>query len=522
MVLFPAVAFFVSVMGFNLLGEGLRRLIARGILNTAKLLSWRAILAAVLITTASVYVVVTLGPAPSYRHLAQQVNLDDLMHHVEFLSSPHMEGRGAGSREARQAAEYIARKFEEANLNSLPGGWLREVRTTMARLAEPSELALVDGSGHVITAFERWVNYGESIERHGGSGRAEAPITLVLFASDGLDRRRSEERYSSFKGLDLRDRIAMVLVDNAPADFDTEALIRGARGVLAVSTDVRPRNQILDGDYLEHPQLPVFRITPEAANAILADDGLNVAAVRKEVDALAETESPWVALELDVRVRMSLQLALPEEITMHNVLAVVDGSDADMADELVILSCHYDGLGRAMDGTLYPGANSNASGVAAMLEIAQLWREQGFEPRRSVLFAAWAGGELPYSGAHNLHDRRGYTSHFDIVAVIHLDQLGSTTTDGLVVERVADRSTLFELVESSANRLGVDVAEGSVLRCPYQRLFDGQYGTLVITWGSAQPTWDRDTVENIDPQHLSQATEAINLALIQAAHEPRY
>jgi ABC-type dipeptide/oligopeptide/nickel transport system permease subunit len=522
MVLFPAFAFFVSVIGFNLLGEGLRRLIDRGILNTAKLLSWRAILAAVLISGASVYVVLTLGPAPSYRHLAQQVNPADLMHHVEFLSSPHMEGRGVGSREARRAAEYVAGKLEEANLDPLPGGWLREVRTTMARLEEPSELALVDETGHVITAFERWADYGESVERHGGSGRVEAPVTLVLLAPKGLDRRRPEERYSSFKGLDLRGRVAVVLRDNAPADFDTEALIRGAEGVLVVSTDVRPRNQILDGDYLEHPQLPVFRITPETADTILAGDDLSVSAIQKEIDALEETDSPWVARELDVQVRMSLELASPEAITMHNVMAVVDGSDADMANELVILSCHYDGLGRAMDGTLNPGANSNASGVAAMLEIARLWQAQGFEPRRSVLFTAWAGGELPYSGAHYLHGRRGYTSHFDIVAVIHVDQLGSAPADGLVVDQVAGRSTLFELVESSAKRLGVDIVQGSALRHPYQQLFSGHYGTLVATWGSPQPTWEGDTIESIDPQHLSQATEVINLALIQAAHEPRY
>ncbi|MGC9335438.1 MAG: M28 family peptidase [Anaerolineae bacterium] len=522
MVLFPAIAFFVSVIGFNLLGEGLRRLIDRGILNTAKLLSWRAIAGGVLITAASVYVVLTLGPAPSYRQLAQEVNPDDLMQHVEFLSSPDMEGRGVGSRGARQAAEYIAGEFEEADLNSLPGGWLQEVRTTMARLAEPSELALVDETGHVITAFERWADYGESIERHGGSGRAEASVTLVLFGSEVTERQRPEERYSSFKGLDLRDRIAMVLVDNAPADFDTEALIRGAEGVLAVSTDVRPRNQVLDDDYLEHPQLPVFRITPEAADAILVGDSLSVAAIQKEMDALEATGSPWAALELDVQVRMSVQLAPPEGITMHNVLALVDGSDADMADELVILSCHYDGLGRAMDGTLYPGANGNASGVAAMLEIARLWQEQGFQPRRSVLFAAWAGGELPYSGAHDLHERRGYTSHFDIAAVIHVDRLGSTTTEGLVVDQVVGRSTLFELVESSARRLGVGVTQGSALRYPYQRLFKGQYGTLVATWGSVPPDWDDDTIEGIDPQHLSRATEVVNLTLIQAAHEPRY
>jgi hypothetical protein len=157
-----------------------------------------------------------------------------------------------------------------------------------------------------------------------------------------------------------------------------------------------------------------------------------------------------------------------------------------------------------------------------MLETAQLWQEQGFEPRRSVLFAAWAGGELSYSGAHYLHDRRGYTSHFDIVGVIHLDQLGSASTDGLVLDQVAGRSTLLELVESSADRLGVNIARGAALHYPYQGVFTGQYGTLVARWGTASPAWHDDTTESIDPEHLSRATEVINLALIQAAHQPRY
>ena len=74
MVMAPAVAFFASVIGFNLLGEGLRRLIDRGLFNTAVLLSWRGIAAAALITAASIYVILTLGPAPSYRHLAEQTS----------------------------------------------------------------------------------------------------------------------------------------------------------------------------------------------------------------------------------------------------------------------------------------------------------------------------------------------------------------------------------------------------------------------------------------------------------------
>jgi len=558
MVLFPAIAFFASVTGFNLLGEGLRRLIDRGVFNTAVLLSWRVLVVAALITAASVYVILTLGPAPSYQALAQQISEADLMRHVEFLSAPDMDGRSAGSPEAYRAAEYIASELESYDLSAPPGGWLQEVDIPMAHLAAPPELALLGEGGRQTsggqtpgrlasaygfrsaTTFTRLADYGESVERHGGSGQAEAPVTLVIFRPDEQASRRTPEQvYASFKGLDLRGQIAMVIAGNAPNSFDTEALIRGAQGVLIISNDVTPRNQVLSNDYngyLERPTLPVLRITPATADAILASNGLDVEAVRKEIAQLENAAANgkgqrWTTRELAARVRVRLQFKPPETVTLYNVVGLLSGADASLADELVIVSCHYDGLGRALDGTRYPGANGNASGVATMLEIARLWQEQAFQPRRSVLFAAWAGGELPYSGAHYLRDKPGgFMSHYDIAAVIHLDRLGGTAGDELVVRQMGRRDNLFNLLLSSAARLDVDVAQGLALRHHYQRVFSGEYGdqfggrygTLIATWGDPKPALAADTLDNIDPQHLSQAAQVINLTLITAAHEPTY
>jgi ABC-type dipeptide/oligopeptide/nickel transport system permease subunit len=541
MIMSPAVAFFVSVTGFNLLGEGLRRLIERGIFNTALLLSWRALVVIALITTASMYVIVTLGPAPSYRQLAQQIGEADLVRHVEFLSADRLNGRGVGSPGAREAAQYIADELESYGLTPPPGGWLREMPLTLARLAESPELSLVDEAGRALTTFTRLVDYGETVEYHGGSGQAEAPVTLVLFPPSGDSSQRSEnpvvrqEAYARFKRLDLRGRIAMVIADNAPGDFSTEALIRGAQGVLIVSDDVRPFDQIpaasLTGDYLERPPLPVFRITPATANTILAtspplggtEGGDALEATRAEIAAWDTTEPPWIARELDAQVRMSVQFEPPETVTAHNVMWLLNGSDAAMARDLIIVSCHYDGLGRAPDGTLYPGANGNGSGVAALLEIARLWQEQEFAPRRSVLFAAWAGGELPYSGAHHLLDMpNSFLERYNIVAVIHLDRLGSESGEGLVVHPVNERDTLFDLLASSAEGMEVQVARGSALRHPYQQLFNGRLGTLVVTWGNPRPAFDGDTPDLVNPQHLSQAVQVVNLTLITAAHEPTY
>jgi ABC-type dipeptide/oligopeptide/nickel transport system permease subunit len=530
MVVFPALAFFVSVTGFNLLGEGLRRLIDRGIFNTARLLSWRVIIVAALITGGSIYVIMTLGPAPSYRHLAQQIDQTELMSHVEYLAAPEMNGRGVGSPEAGRAAEYIAEAFEQQGLSAPLGSRLREVPITLARPAEPPELALVDENGEVLTTFTRWADYSETVERHGGSGNAVAPVTLVVFPSGEASEARGEERYVRFKGLDLRGCIAMILSGNAPPDFATEALIRGAEGVLIISGDVKPRNQVLTGDYLEQPTFPVFRVTPETADAILTGSGSDVEGIRNKARELASEESGWTAEKVDARVRMELELDAPETVTAYNVLGLISGSDAALDDELVIISCHYDGLGRGPDGTLYPGANGNASGVAVMLEIIRQWSEQEFQPRRSVLFAAWAGGELTHSGAHTFRDQSTFLSRYDISAAIHLDRLGGAEGKGLVVRNLGERDDLFDLLSASVNRLDVSLSEGLALRRHYQQLFTGEYGddhgplhgSLVVTWGDPEPKFEVDTVHRIDPEHLHQAAEGINLTLITAVHEPRY
>ena len=532
MVMSPAVAFFASVVGFNLLGEGLRRLIDQGLFHTGVLLSWRGLAASALVTAASVYVILTLGPAPSYRRLAEQVSEANLVRHVAFLSAPDMNGRGAGSADARRAAGYIVDELESYGISAPPGGWLREVPLTLAHPVEPPELALVDVAGRALSTFTRLADYGESIERHGGSGQAEAPLTLVLFPpAEDIVRRPPEEAYARFKGLDLRERIALVIAGNAPEDFATEALIRGAPGVLIVSDDVTPRNQVLSGGYLERPSLPVFRITPATADAILAGDGLSVAALREESKGLDADAATWVARALNARVRMRVQLGSPETVTAYNVLWLLDGSDATLMDELVIISCHYDGLGRApvspgvpaSDGTLYPGANGDASGVAAMLEMARLWQGQEFQPRRSVLFALWAGGELPYSGAHYFYDQpAGFIHRYDVAAVIHVDRLGSASGSGLTVQQVSGKDNLFDLLVASAKRLGVEVARSPLPRHGYQRLFKGEYGTLVVTWGNPPPALGGDTPERINARHLSRAAQAVNLTLITAAHEPRY
>jgi Zn-dependent M28 family amino/carboxypeptidase len=85
-------------------------------------------------------------------------------------------------------------------------------------------------------------------------------------------------------------------------------------------------------------------------------------------------------------------------VVSRNVIGMIRGSDPALRDEAVIIGAHMDHLGRS-DGGLHPGADDNASGVAALLEIARAFAAGGRAPRRTVIFAFWTGEEEGHLGS---------------------------------------------------------------------------------------------------------------------------
>ena len=112
-----------------------------------------------------------------------------------------------------------------------------------------------------------------------------------------------------------------------------------------------------------------------------------------------------------------------------NVIGVLPGSDPNLADEFVILSAHYDHVGKTKDGVCL-GACDNASGVAALLEIAEQLSMSEVRPRRSICFAAFDCEEMFSIGAFDFSCRGDFDSS-KIAAVVNVDMLGRAGFDVL-------------------------------------------------------------------------------------------
>jgi len=513
MVFYPALAFFTAVLGFNLLGEGLRRIVQRRGVSTSFILSRRMIVIIAAVTLATAYIITHVGPAPSYAGLAQHFDGQAALSHVIALSAPEMEGRQAGTPGAEAAAAYFAERFREYGLEPIKFGLdFRLPWTThlVAPVTQP-ELAMLDDAGEMMRPFAYRTDFGVDINGHGGSGDLSAPVMVCYFP-------RSPANDREFKGLDLRGHIALYWANDAPQGFEVEALIRGAVGLLIVDDDITPRLQVADPDkdYLRRPQIPVFRISPATADAMLAPDGISIEELLQETSQLGDQETPWKTLKLSHRMHMRLALSPVQEITTDNVVALLEGSDATLNKELVIVAAHYDGIGRQPDGAVLESANSSTSGVATMLEILHLWSVREFQPRRTMIFAAWAGGEWEYSGAHHYAEAHARYSATDTVAVINLNGLGRGGKD-LLAEGNAE---LVDLMLRSAEATGLSARQGGTRSFPYQRAFTEP--TLTIGWSDSFLPPERDSADTMSASRLAQAGQAINLTLITISREYDY
>jgi Zn-dependent M28 family amino/carboxypeptidase len=158
--------------------------------------------------------------------------------------------------------------------------------------------------------------------------------------------------------------------------------------------------------------IPAFQISEAIAQDLLAG-------AQYTLDDLDQLSVPT---PLSATVHMAASFA-SHEIEARNVLGMLPGTDPLLKVEIIVIGAHYDHVGRDPDGTIYNGANDNATGVAVVLEIARLWQAQGFRPGRSVLFAAWDDEEQGLLGSR-YYVRHPVYALDRTVAMLNLDMVG--------------------------------------------------------------------------------------------------
>ncbi|QRO01735.1 M20/M25/M40 family metallo-hydrolase [Archangium violaceum] len=399
--------------------------------------------------------------------------------HVEVLASDGMEGRDTGSEGHRRAAGYVAEKLAELGVQPGAGqGYLQDVPLLSRRLVkERSRMALVrEGQ-------EEPLSLDEDLILSSLSGRAGPVDAGLVFVGYGLSI--PEAGHDDLAGLELKGKVIVVLFGGIPpgvpgnlaAHYGTlaervKAYTRaGVAGVLGVMNphamevpwerakvgQDHPVMMLADPALRDLGDIPLFSLaSPTLASKLVAGEGHTF----EEVAAQAKAGKPMPRFALPVSVRGEVALE-SSQLTSVNVVGRLPGSDPKLAGESVVLSAHLDhvGLGEPVNGDgdrIYNGAMDNASGVAALLEVARTFQEKKVRPRRSVLFVAVTGEEkgLLGSRAFAAHPTEGSGR---MVANLNLDMFMPLTPLKQLVAYGVEESSLAAPLKASARRLGVEV-----------------------------------------------------------------
>jgi Zn-dependent M28 family amino/carboxypeptidase len=389
------------------------------------------------------------GRAPAIESIRQA----DLRADLFFLSSDAMRGRLTNTPTNFLAADWIRSRFERLELK--PGGH----GGTFDHRYSLMTASLADGNDAIVDTgdIERKLGLGQDFYPHRFSASANASGELV-FAGFGIVS--PERQHDDYKN-GVSGKIALVL-DREPGVSDPASIFdgvvtseagqalrkvlaaqeKGAIGVVFVedvhnttgptsfaaqaanywpSTPPRLERYTLM-TWAEQVRIPVIQVSPAVAQQLVAGQRQPLIDLAKSAEArggVTPIPLPGVELTLSTRVTRTT-------IADRSVVAVLEGSDATLKNEYVLISAHLDHDGVDGAANVLNGADDDGSGTVGLLEIADAFAEAaraGQRPKRSVILAAWNSEERGLLGAW-AYTEDPMVPLDRIAAVLNMDMIG--------------------------------------------------------------------------------------------------
>jgi hypothetical protein len=365
-------------------------------------------------------VVAALGcaqPVPA----AESSVIERMKKDLYFLAGPECEGRGSRTQGVHRAADYIADQFKAAGLKpaTADGSYLQPY--TIAgppKLGTPNTLTLTGPEKAVAE-----LRYGTDFTPTALSA-AGAKTAGVAFVGYGITS--DKPAYDDYAGVDVKGRFVVVLRQGPRAGakeppFDPKAgnphtsladklgnaVRHGAAGVLFVNHRSDADDALMEFGYAAgaDEKVPVFQVKRAVLDKMLAAGGTPLNAVEDAIDDNLKPRS---------RVLSGWTAAAEASVTRpgfpaKNVVGVAEGS-GPLANETVVIGAHYDHLGmgeagslagKAAKGQVHFGADDNASGTTALIELARRFGGQKDRVGRRVVFAAFSGEEIGLLGSQH-------------------------------------------------------------------------------------------------------------------------
>lgn len=320
-----------------------------------------------------------------------KVIVANLEKHIEFLADDKLEGRRTGTPGEAAAANYISDQFKTSGL--IPkgtDGYLQPFEINEGKQVDPATFLTIDGKILVLNKEFFPLVFSPNVTVEGLSSVALQELNTPWF----FDLKELLESNTGNPHFDLMESIIKSTNESAK---------RGANAVFLYNTSNMEDGLKFNGkEKLATASIPVIYLTKDAIKKYLSDESAT----------------------LDVKLKVNIT---DKKRKGTNVVGYIDNG----APTTVVLGAHYDHLGHGEDGNgrdlnsrgqIYNGADDNASGTAALMELARLLKNSKHQTN-NYLFIAFSGEEL------GLYGSKYFTEHptidlNNVNYMINMDMVG--------------------------------------------------------------------------------------------------
>lgn len=390
---------------------------------------------------------------------------ENMLETVRFLSSKKLTGRLPGTEGYDLAAEYMAKQFQSIGLT--PKGdsaYFQFFPIETNQIISPCYIA----------KGEKTYQLGKDFVCRGFTGSGQFKKEVV-FCGYG----QKAGGYNDYEKIDVKGKIVLIFKKNPdwkPENTDWKienirdkvnmAYENGAVGVLFVSkpNDKNPQpiiGSVMEGVGKQRTDFPQVHINIDVADEFLKKSGFTLKQLQTEIDSLKKPHS----VNTGEICEMNINAIYNEKGRTMNIIGMIEGVDEKLKNEYVIISAHLDHVGEQAGEIYFPGANDDASGSAAVLEIARAYNYNGIKPKRTILFVLFACEE------HGLDGATYCANHLpvpidNVAAILNMDciaygdsiTLGSGKSNPILwnMSRELDKKYIHQTVENTWAGGGAD------------------------------------------------------------------
>jgi Zn-dependent M28 family amino/carboxypeptidase len=362
---------------------------------------------------------------------AATITVADMKKHLYTIASKEMEGRDTPSPGLEKAANYIEQHFKSIGLQPGNNGSYRQYYNLYKDGVVISVLGINGKTYQANTDYQPIYTLNVS----------PSTFSAIVFAGYGIvDATRDD-----YANTDVRGKIVLV-VDGAPKDYKAPAgargqltpasstgkintaLNKGAAGVMIVFNNFpRKANTFTAGwrnteNRSNQPPAMAIAVSPAIAESIMGEEGKNLFVKIKEGGLPNKTYTNSVVYSLSKAM---------ETTKVSNVLGLLEGTD--LKNEYVVITAHYDHVGKRNDSVIYYGADDDGSGTTGILELSEAFmkaKKAGKGPRRSILFMTVSGEEKGLWGSEYYGNNPVYPLDKTTVD-LNIDMIGRTGNEYL-------------------------------------------------------------------------------------------